>query len=315
MKAIGGYFEWEEPQQGKEWHSKALRLNSGRNALEYLLRTGKFKSIFLPDYCCDVLSKKAEHLNVRIIKYEVNERMEIAGTIQTPGDKSLFLAVNYFGLKNEYIAGLKAKFQHLVVDNVQAFFAEHINGTSSFNSARKFFGVPDGAYLYPFNDPDLYLEEDDSSARIQHLFDRLEKSPEAGYEKYLANEQLMGNIPLRKMSAITSGILQSLDYNRIIKKRRENYQFLHENIGQQNEFSASLPVNAVPMAYPFLSIRKGIREKMIKDRIFIPVLWPELRTNAAEKSQAYRFAEYLLPLPIDHRLNISDMDRIIKLIA
>lgn len=312
MKAIGGYFEWEQPQQGTEWHTKALRLNSGRNALEYILLTKNFSNIFLPDYCCDVLANKAAQLNIPVIKYGIDHKMEIAGLPQKPDDKSLFLFVNYFGLKEEYISGLTGMFANLVIDNVQAFFADHLEGTASFNSARKFFGVPDGAYLYPFADVRLNIEEDDSSARTGHLFDRLEKSPEEGYEKYLANEKEIGTLPLRKMSALTRNALQSINYKEIVRTRRHNYLFLEERIGHKNQFTSALPEEAVPMAYPFLSKQKGLREKMISERIFIPVLWPELRTGTSENSQAFQFAEWLLPLPIDHRLNFNDMERIIK---
>lgn len=312
MKAIGGYFEWEQLQQGIEWHTGALRLNSGRNALEYILRTKNFSSIFLPDYCCDALVKKAAQLNISVVRYEIDHKMEIASLPQPPDDKSLFLFVNYFGLKEGYIAGLKEVIPNLVVDNVQAFFAGKTPGTASFNSARKFFGVPDGAYLYPFDDVDIDLEEDDSSARTGHLFDRLEKSPEEGYEKYLANEKKMETLPLRKMSALTRDILGSINYDGIISRRRQNYMFLDERIGHRNGFASALPDGAVPMAYPFLTVQKGLREKMISQRIFIPVLWPELSTGVSGNSQANKFAEWLLPLPIDHRLDLNDMERIAK---
>ena len=54
MKAIGGYFELELAS-GKEYHPKAIRLNSGRNAFEFILSNNTYKRIFLPYYTCDVL--------------------------------------------------------------------------------------------------------------------------------------------------------------------------------------------------------------------------------------------------------------------
>lgn len=41
MKAIGGYFELELPYS-EEYHKNALRLNTGRNAFEYILRSKKY---------------------------------------------------------------------------------------------------------------------------------------------------------------------------------------------------------------------------------------------------------------------------------
>ena len=37
---------------------------------------------------------------------------------------------------------------NVIIDNAQAFYSKHQDRAYSFNSARKFFGVPDGAYLF-----------------------------------------------------------------------------------------------------------------------------------------------------------------------
>lgn len=42
MKEIGGFFELELPQK-EEYHSKAIRLNTGRNCLEYILKSNNYK--------------------------------------------------------------------------------------------------------------------------------------------------------------------------------------------------------------------------------------------------------------------------------
>ena len=54
MKAIGGYFELEL-QKNEEYHKDALSLNTGRNALEYILKANAYKKIYIPYFTCDVL--------------------------------------------------------------------------------------------------------------------------------------------------------------------------------------------------------------------------------------------------------------------
>lgn len=63
MTAIGGYFGLELNNKN-EYHSKAIRLNTGRNALEYILRTKKYHKIYLPYYTCKVLLEPIIKLNL-----------------------------------------------------------------------------------------------------------------------------------------------------------------------------------------------------------------------------------------------------------
>ena len=54
MKEIGGFLEWET-YSGAEYHQEALALNSARNALRFLLRARKIRSIWLPRLLCEVI--------------------------------------------------------------------------------------------------------------------------------------------------------------------------------------------------------------------------------------------------------------------
>ena len=54
MKAIGGNFELDDYEEGRGFpHQNGILLNTGRNALEYILRSiGEVKGIYLPYYTC-----------------------------------------------------------------------------------------------------------------------------------------------------------------------------------------------------------------------------------------------------------------------
>ena len=63
MKEIGGFFELELPQK-KEYHSKAIRLNTGRNCLEYILKSNNYKKIYIPFYICNSILEPIRKLNI-----------------------------------------------------------------------------------------------------------------------------------------------------------------------------------------------------------------------------------------------------------
>ena len=143
---IGGYFGLEL-SKGQEYHKDAVHLNSGRAALQYILKAKKYRTIYLPAYICNSVLQPivAEHIAYEY--YAINEMFEplLDGELQS--DEAL-LYVNYFGIHDAVTSAVAKKFRNVIVDNTQAFYAKPISGIDTFYSARKFFGVSDGAYLY-----------------------------------------------------------------------------------------------------------------------------------------------------------------------
>ena len=147
MKAIGGYFELEL-NDGHEWHANAIRLNTARNAFEYVLRSEKYKRVHLPYYTCDAMLEPIEKLEVERQFYHIDTNLEpCVDPAALPEDEG-FVYTNYFGLKDRCVEALAQVCPTLIVDNAQSFFSTPLPGVDVFYSPRKFFGVPDGAYLY-----------------------------------------------------------------------------------------------------------------------------------------------------------------------
>ena len=69
---IGGYFELEL-NKGHEYHPQAIRLNSGRNAFEYILRAKKYKKVYMPFYTCEVMFEPLQKLNLNFENYSIDE--------------------------------------------------------------------------------------------------------------------------------------------------------------------------------------------------------------------------------------------------
>lgn len=225
------------------------------------------------------------------------------------------LYVNYYGLKQHYVESLAEKVgEHLIVDNTQAFYAQPIVGIDTFYTCRKFFGVSDGAYLYTDKKLDVELERDLSFDRFMSLTKRIDLSAEAGYNDSLVLRKTLVGQPIKRMSKLTQCIMQSIDYEASTKKRRENYQMLHKRLGKENKLTLQLDEEAVPMVYPFLAPIKGIREKLIENKVFVARYWPNVLKWTTEDDIDYLLAYQMQPLPIDQRYGEKDMEKIINTI-
>jgi hypothetical protein len=70
MQPIGGYFGLEIPQ-GEEYHKHAIKLNTGRNCLEYILKARGYKKVYLPYYTCEVVLEPFKKLGVDYEFYHI----------------------------------------------------------------------------------------------------------------------------------------------------------------------------------------------------------------------------------------------------
>ena len=310
---IGGYFSLELPHY-EEYHKDAIRLNTGRNCLEYILRVRNYKKVYIPYYTCEVILEPFHKNGTEYAFYHIDFDFELAEEINLQEGEAL-LYTNYFGLKQRYIEQLAKKYGHyLIVDNTQAFYAKPIKGIDTFYTCRKFFGVPDGAYLYIDRLLDEEYELDISWERMNFLTKRIDISPEAGYADFREVSKSLIGQPIKQMSRLTQRLMQSIDYQDAAKKRRENYCYIHQYLSETNQLKLSLSDDAVPMVYPYLTDKKDLRDNLIKNKVFVARYWPNVQEWAGDGTMEQYLSYNLLPLPIDQRYCEDDMKRIVELI-
>lgn len=313
MKAIGGYFELELAS-GKEYHPKAIRLNSGRNAFEFILSNNTYKRIFLPYYTCDVLLQPLNKLCIPYEFYSINENFEPIFDFETLQSTDAFLYTNYFGLKSSFVKFLTTKKINLIVDSAQAFYAQPCPNVASFYSARKFFGVPDGAYVYGI-DQNSELEQDFSFERFSHLLKRIDLSAEMGYADYVHNEEQFDTGTIKVMSKLSQKILDSINYKEKAQIRVENFRFLHKHLGSMNLLPIQINDDTVPMAYPFLSDDIALRQKLVQHKIYTPIFWQGMLKYLSKDDWEYQLVNKLVVLPIDQRVTTNDLEKIVNIIS
>lgn len=310
-EAIGGYFSLELPRR-EEYHKGALRLNTGRNSLEYILRSRKITKVYLPYYSCDVLLEPFSRAAVAYSFYHIDSKFEIAEDLE-PSATQAILYVNYFGLKEDYVASLAERFgDRLIIDNTQAFFSKPFSGVDTFYSCRKFFGVPDGAYLYCEGAANVELGQDSSLSRMEFLMKRIDQSPEEGYVSFREESDSLRSIGILRMSRLTQRIMESIDYAEAAQARQKNFQFLDKSLSGINAFDMGFDDRAVPMVYPLLCDCTGLREYLISKRIFVPTYWPGLVGVHELNECEYAFVNCLLPLPVDQRYGEEEMKAVVK---
>jgi len=309
-KEIGGYFEFEH-FSGDEYHPMAVRLNSGRNCLEYLAKAKNLKKIYLPYYLCNSIKDTCSRINLGIEYYHVNNHFEPTLETKVGCNEAVFL-VNYYGmLTNEDILILKEKYRNVIADFTHSFFQMPTESIDTIYSCRKFFGVPDGAYLYTDASLKEELETEVSSNRLTHLIGRFEGYASDYYIEFTKAERVIKEQPLRYMSAFTQNILRGIDYKAAMDRRIRNFEYLNEKLQYLNEFE--IDMKNVPFAYPFYTLRaQEMRSKLILRKIYIPMLWADTLSSKGVGQTEKEYVENILPLPVDQRYGEEEMTRIIN---
>ena len=313
MNPIGGYFGLEL-NNSEHYHNDALRLNTARNCFEYVLRARQYKKVYIPYYTCEVMLEPINKLGLQYEFYQINELLEPSVLPLLKSNES-FLYTNYFGLKQRYVKRLAANYgNQVIVDDSQAFFAKPIDGIDTFYSARKFFGVADGAYLYTDKKLVQEFQQDVSYERMSHLLKRADIGAEAGYKDFRENDDSLCNQDIKRMSKLTESILSSIDYKTISQKRRLNYAFLNDALGESNLIHLNLDDESVPMIYPYLTSDSTLKQKLIENKIFVATYWPNVFDWVTPNGIEYKLANCLVCIPVDQRYEDADMERILKTI-
>ena len=313
MEPIGGYFELELSKR-EHYHKDAIRLNSAKNCFEYILLARKYRKVYVPYYTCSVMLQPLKKHGVEFEFYHINEELEPT-TLPNLNSNEAFLYTNYFGLKQECVKRLASELgKQLIVDNAQAFYAEPMDGIDTFYSPRKFFGVPDGAYLYTEKRLEQEFEQDVSYGRMSHLLKRIDLDAEAGYQDFRNNDDMLSKQDIKRMSKLTESLLSGIDYEAAKRKRRENYALLDDALKDFNLIHFELDNKTVPMVYPYLTKDSSLREALIENKIFVAAYWPNVRGWTSEGMLERILMDRLIPIPVDHRYGRDETERIIRII-
>ncbi|MFT8872849.1 MAG: hypothetical protein ABF868_11235 [Sporolactobacillus sp.] len=301
-----------ELHTGEAYHTGTLQLNSARYALEYVLRIKPCSKIYIPAYICDSVLQPIRRLGINYAFYRIDEHFRPLLNFKSEADAAL-LVVNYFGLHDVCIRNIRAHSFRVIVDNTQAFFAHPQPETDTIYSPRKFFGVPDGGYLYTDSDKRISLERECSSYRCDALLTAIDSGKAAAVSLFSENEADLDRCGMRAMSLLTQALLRGIDYERVRAQRNANFKQLDAALSSFNELRWQTDSLRGPLCYPLL-IKEGHRLKtdLLARQIYTDDFWDDVLTRVSPGSFEARLAEDLVALPVDQHCEEADIERVIQ---
>ena len=301
--AVGGYLPLELPQHPLPAHlAGAFAYQSARAAFLAVLQAVRPRRVWVPWYICDSMVEPLQRTGIAVQPYALDASWAPMDVALGAGD--LLLHVNHFGLLDHVQERLAAELprEQLVFDNAQAFYAAPRGVLATLYSPRKFFGLPDGGLLLA---PGVTLPppaaDEGSLARCEHLLARHARDAEAGYASFGRAEASLQLQPPLAMSQLTRRLLQAVDFDAASARRRANFAHLAQALDESNGLRWTLGSDAVPLCYPFLARRGGLRPLLAAGRIYTPCYWPELLDGRQLPQREAGWADRLLALPIDQR--------------
>lgn len=311
MMEIGGYLELDSFYDRQMLYEEGIKLNCGRNCLAYLIKANNIKKILMPYLNCDAIFKTCSKYGVSIRFYHISE--DFKPLISEVAEDEWLYVVNYYGqLSREYLLELTKRYQKIIFDFAQSYFEMPIPNIGTLYTCRKFFGVPDGAILFTNKLLDENLPRDESFERIHFVLGRYERSAGEFYQEASENNNIFHNEPIKTMSRLTENILHAVDYESIKRKRTQNYNYLFSELNAINRLKLKKIEGAY--AYPLL-IENGasIRKKLIKQKLFIPTLWPNVLDSMDKNTLEFEYSNNILPIPVDQRYGLKEMQFICNL--
>ena len=311
---IGGFIGLEPVgSRSAPVHPGAYFLSSGRSCMAAILDASpEVVRVHVPYYSCDSVLVAMEERGIEVSFYPIGETLLPQKRIE-PQDDELLVLIDLFGLRGSAFTQLGAGLgRNVVFDDTHAFHAGRRDPQQwSFNSARKFHGTPDGAFLYapiPMQAPTGRNE----AVSAEHLLLRYLGANAEAYAAYRRNEEcvttefLAGNL-------ISELVLRRTDHTHCMEVRRRNFLKLAELLGPLNTLPVQLGPGATPYCYPLFlkGDRSQLRAELQALGIFVPVLWNDVITRE-DRSGEFVFekdlSRGLLALPVDQRYGTSEME-------
>jgi hypothetical protein len=318
-----------------------LWVDTGRSALLLALREivkqGGAKSAWLPAYVCSSVIAPFRELDFSLHFYSYDGSLGASQTMPLPVSGETFLFVHYFGKNNISVAAWlkeqRTKRDFFVIEDcVQASLNSNVGeiGDYVITSYRKFLPQPDGAMLGSRKEIDCVLEESDETFVSAKLVGKMLRQVSRQEELYLQlfddAERKLEVLQPRKMSWLSSFMLQRTDIKKVMRTRRNNWRRLHERLAEKGLLNYLTPLfdklagGEVPLGLPVKvknGDRDGLRRHLALQKIYCPVHWPldHLGGRELDYPDEIALSRNMITLPIDQRLGKKHLEHMAHAIS
>ena len=325
---IGSEFWFEDDLPQAVSDRDDVYVLSGRTAIDLIiqdiLKTRKIQNVYMPAWCCDSMLAPFVAHGIHVDFYDVGHT---DGTDFT----DVFYVTNYFGYENSLPVETVKKFKEqgsiILYDRTHSFLMEDdpylALADYSFASIRKWMGVVAGAVVNGVKDCQLkpypHLECKERAMRMKKAFIEGDGSIDKQTFLNLYSEfghHLAEDYQNYEMDDLSYALYKTEDLSDMRRKRRENAQYLHENL-KGVKFIGELTENTVPLFVPVFfgtaEQRNAVRKELIEAQIYCPIHWPKPTLIPAD-FEANKIYDTELSLICDQRYDLTDMERMVTLI-
>ncbi|MBQ4516635.1 MAG: hypothetical protein II978_07585 [Clostridia bacterium] len=285
---------------------------SGRSALYAIIRENHFKTVAMPDWCCESMIKPFADNDIEILFYPA---MQDVGDISAD---ALFI-MDYFGYTGHSGRG---NFKGTVIRDVthSLFSAAYDDADYYFGSLRKWAGFWTGGYAWGFKKSVEYsgCSSDYAFLRKKAMCNKelyiSEKSDSKDYlQQYEEAEEFLERVAVFPAAERDIELAGKIDVDFIRKQRKKNAQILTEAFPDITLFS-TIKGTDCPMFVPIcVEKRDDLRRYLIQNEIYCPVHWPVSKFHKITKDSE-KLYNHGLSLVCDQRYTEEDMLRIVSTI-
>jgi len=315
-------------------------LSTGRSAIQYVINTieerkpGIKRVAVLPSFTCDTVFEPFLKSGYEVYYYPIEKDLTTtSGAILEAvfkHDASIVLFHRYFGFDtldgkvDRMCQVLRNVGKFSIEDCTQCLYSNIHRADSDFTigSIRKWTGTPDGGFAVTregfFSNKPQYSDISLEEAKVKASFTKYRYLFENKGDKidmlalYRSAEDILDNQDrIYAISPMSSKVQANLDRDELIRKRRENFTYLSNNLKGLAEPIFTLGQWDVPLYFPILvKERASLQKHLVQNAIYAPVVWPKDDKQPEQCESAENAYEHLLCIPIDQRYGLDDMQRI-----
>ena len=346
-KEIGSNFEavnYDTNKKNVFWkkNKKTIWLRSARECLflagKNHIKNNNAKIVLIPSLCCKSMVQPFAQLGYKVEFYNINESfcVDENDLVAKIGESYLILFMNYFGkksFKESFVRYLIKTFKASAILDCTHIIDSFWNDDGLFDykvvSLRKWVPIPDGG-LIKFSSKNVECSEivcDDFYSKL--FYSAMEAKArylinpnDSLKQEYLNTFNLCREILNKEVSPVLMSdksleILKRLDWKKIRKRRRQNYNYLAEKLSSLSEkLSVVYNFQKCPFSLPILiDDRDSLQKYLASEGIYCQVLWPLPHGSVSPHSFDETFSKRMLSIPCDQRYDTDDMERIYNAIA